>query len=52
MSIDLSFVLTATTEEVKKQRFRQRITDYMGRAEKLKQHVEEEKQCNISINMH
>ena len=32
------------TDEVKRQRYRTRISDYMDRAEKLKQHVEKEKE--------
>ncbi|XP_013400958.1 MIT domain-containing protein 1-like [Lingula anatina] len=38
-------VLKATTDEEKKRRFRQRITEYMDRAEKVKQHIEAEKEA-------
>lgn len=38
-------VLKITHDDVKKQKFRQRISDYMQRAEKLKDHVEKEKEA-------
>jgi len=38
----LSFPVTKL--EAKRQRFRQRITEYMDRAEKLKAHIDEEKE--------
>lgn len=37
--------LTGTTDEAKRVRFRQKVTDYIDRAEKLKAHIEDEKQC-------
>ncbi|KAK2179966.1 hypothetical protein NP493_464g01045 [Ridgeia piscesae] len=37
-------VLKVTKLEAKRQRFRQRITEYMDRAEKLKAHIDEEKE--------
>ncbi|XP_033646313.1 MIT domain-containing protein 1-like isoform X1 [Asterias rubens] len=38
-------VLKVTTDDVKKQAFRTRIREYMDRAEKVKQHVEQEKEA-------
>ena len=40
----LSLCFAVTKLEVKRQRFRQRVTEYMDRAEKLKTHIEEEKE--------
>ena len=45
---DLLFVFllhTVTSDENKRLAFRQRIGEYMSRAEKLKNHVEKEKEC-------
>ena len=38
------FIVTPASEELKKQRFRERITEYMERAEKLKLFIAEENQ--------
>ncbi|NXU45058.1 MITD1 protein, partial [Drymodes brunneopygia] len=37
-------VVKATTDEAKKQRYRQKISEYMTRAEDIKKHIEKEKQ--------
>ena len=36
--------ISASTDEAKRKHFRQKISEYMDRAEKLKQHVEQEKE--------
>lgn len=36
--------MTATTDEAKKHRYRQKISEYMTRAEDIKKHIEKEKE--------
>ena len=35
---------SAVTDEAKRKHYRQKISDYMDRAEKIKQHVDQEKE--------
>ncbi len=41
-------MFSVTADENKKQRFRQRIQEYMGRAEKLKGYIEKEKESEFN----
>lgn len=43
-SSSLRFWLAGTKDEAKKQRYRQKISEYMTRAEDIKKHIEKEKQ--------
>ena len=38
------FCSSAVTDEAKRKHYRQKISDYMDRAEKIKQHVDQEKE--------
>lgn len=43
-NLSLRFWLAGTKDEAKKQRYRQKISEYMTRAEDIKKYIEKEKQ--------